>query len=267
MSGNTCKTLKPELVQHIINSFTADFKTGQVFWKVNSKKKRAGDELPARTVVNGSNNLRKHKMVSFTFEGKTKHMKLSRVIFILYWKRDVKPGYLLDHANRDSMDDTMSPTENIRELTVSQNNLNSVSHRGSASRFKGVYFDKKGGYYYAQYRKTTNGVSKSHYLGKQDSEEAAARVYDRAVLQAHGTIAFTNFPATDYPDLISTVKQKSCPFKGVRKQGDKFISQFRHAGKRYYGGTHQTPTDAFAATQYMREELGLQPYPQPAQGV
>lgn len=254
MATPTCKPLKPEFVQHILDTFTADFTTGQVFWKVSSRKRKAGDEVSQTFTANGE-----RKQVHITFEGRQRLLLTSRVIFILYWKRDVRPGFLIDHADRNPLNDTMSPKENLRELTVVQNSLNSAARKGR--KYKGTR-RTSGGRFEARYQ------SKEGYLsfGNHDTEEEAARAYDRGILKLFGDVAYTNFPVTDYPDIVLPRKKHS-PYRGVTKHSGKFVSQFMYQGQSYYGGRFDTPSEAFAVTQATRQGLGLKPYPQPQAGV
>src|SRR5688572_7781938 len=62
-------------------------------------------------------------------EGKETTRSLHRDIL------DCKAGFDIDHINGDGLDNRKS---NLREVTRSQNNCNSVSHPNSTSKYKGV---------------------------------------------------------------------------------------------------------------------------------
>lgn len=254
------KPLPTDLVQYILNTFTADFTTGQIFRKVNTSSRKggkAGTELPRSIGCNSNKIPRQDYRVKITFNKRHKILKVSRVIFILFYGRDVKPGYLLDHADGNSLNNAMFPKPNIRECTPAQNAQNSIKRRGSQCQYKGVNLIKSGKF---QARIVIDGKQKC--LGSFTDEIDAARAYDRAALSAFGTFAKTNFSATDYEDIVLP-KQKACAFRGVVKSGKKFLSQFRHSGQRYYGGSFDNPADAFIVTNACRESLGLSPYPAP----
>ena len=99
---------------------------------------------------------------------------------------DPSPGLEIDHINGDGLDNRRG---NLRAATRSQNNANR-NKRSSAtsSRFKGVIFVP------AHWEANINAQGRQHYLGRFDSEEAAARAYDEAAVMLHGEYAKVNFP-------------------------------------------------------------------------
>ncbi len=97
------------------------------------------------------------------------------------------PGYTVDHANRNTLDNRRS---NLRFCTTSQNKANS-GPRGSwkkYSDFRGVTFDKRRGLWAAQIR--ING--KQCNIGRFPEEIEAARAYDAAAKKAFGEFAQLN---------------------------------------------------------------------------
>lgn len=73
-----------------------------------------------------------------------------------------------DHRNRDKLDNRRA---NLRVVTHAQQMQNLPGHRGSSSRFRGVYWDKARSKWSA--RVQLNGVT--HCLGRFDDEEEAAQ--------------------------------------------------------------------------------------------
>lgn len=98
--------------------------------------------------------------------------------------RLILPGVpLVDHKDCDGLNNRRS---NLRAATARQNSGNSRKIKPASSRFKGVSFDKKR-------NKWVAGIAIN--LGRFDSEEEAARVYDVAAAKIHGEFARLNFPA------------------------------------------------------------------------
>ena len=99
------------------------------------------------------------------------------------------PGHLLvDHIDRNGLNNRRS---NLRFCTSSQNLCNTVSIRGSSSRYKGVCWHKREKQWVAsiQFKK------KSYYLGDFDNEIDAAKAYDKKAKVLHGEFACLNLPS------------------------------------------------------------------------
>lgn len=108
---------------------------------------------------------------------------------IVYMHREIMnnpAGLFVDHKNREGLDNRKS---NLRLATCRQNNCNSIKKRGS-SKYRGVSYCKRR----RKWRATINFNGKHIWLGHFDSEEEAARAYDRAAKIYHGEFAALNFP-------------------------------------------------------------------------
>lgn len=99
-----------------------------------------------------------------------------------------KDGHELDHHNHNKLDNRRS---NIRFSTRNQNNSNKLkTTKPKSSKYKGCSLIKSTG----KWRASITFNKKATNLGHYDSEEDAARVFDRAAIKYHKDFAFLNFP-------------------------------------------------------------------------
>ena len=99
-----------------------------------------------------------------------------------------RKGLLVDHRNRDSLDNRR---DNLRIATHSQNQFNKAkTSEKTSSRFIGVYLEKRSGLWVTK----ISHHGKSIWLGRFKSELAAARAYDTAARKYHKEFARLNFP-------------------------------------------------------------------------
>jgi hypothetical protein len=96
-------------------------------------------------------------------------------------------GMDVDHINHDTLDNRRS---NLRLCLRGENNGNSRKRGKFSSRYKGVSRKKTERLWRASIQQGPRNV----HLGRFESEEEAARVYDAAALEYFGEFALLNFP-------------------------------------------------------------------------
>ena len=95
-----------------------------------------------------------------------------------------EPPLEIDHKDRNGLNNQLN---NLRVATPTQNRVNSF-YKNNTSGYKGVY--KNTGRWEAQIR----CGSKTLYIGRFDSPEEAARIYDKKAREIYGEFAALNFP-------------------------------------------------------------------------
>lgn len=93
-----------------------------------------------------------------------------------------KAGVLIDHVNGNGLDNRK---ENLRAATRSQNGCNRGKNLNNTSGFKGVFWHKSTGKWYAAVRLNR----KLHHLGLFETREEANEVACSFRSQAHGAFA------------------------------------------------------------------------------
>lgn len=124
---------------------------------------------------------------------------------------------LVDHINGLGLDNRK---ENRRLANAQQNAQNREKREGCSSKYIGVSLEKKTGKWTVQ--------CCGKHLGKYDSEEHAAAVYDAYVVMLLGPGAKINGVTSDKPVFIPS-KPASCSLPvGVRPRDGKFYAVFQN---------------------------------------
>jgi hypothetical protein len=158
-------------------------------------------------------------------------------------------GLNIDHRDRDGLNNRR---ENLRLATRSQNQANRVSRTG-ASRFKGVTASKTPG----KWRATVTVDKKTRAYGTYESEEDAARAYNRVAFAAWGDYALLNDVDgwEDFP--IKTTRWPSTEDRGIywHEKAGKWNPRVFRNGRQHYFGLFTTREEAIAARRAYLEKL------------
>lgn len=98
---------------------------------------------------------------------------------------EAKKGEYCDHINGDKLDNRR---ENLRLCTNAQNVQNRRLGKNNTSGFKGVFWDKVASNWYVQI--TAN--RKVFCVGRTETKEEAALLYNKKALEFHGEFALLN---------------------------------------------------------------------------
>lgn len=98
-----------------------------------------------------------------------KYIKMHQLLF----------GKWYDHIDRNKLNNRRY---NLRPCNAKQNLANSSKHRDGDNKYKGVYFDKRKGKYYAQLAETINGKRKRYTGALRSNIEEALK--DRLQMEA-----------------------------------------------------------------------------------
>lgn len=98
------------------------------------------------------------------------------------------PGQIVDHINRDTLDNRR---ENLRLCTIAENSRNTVAlPRHNTSGFRGVCRMRQ------RWAAMIKVAGRQVFLGTFVAPEDAARAYDKAAALYHGDFATLNFGGT-----------------------------------------------------------------------
>lgn len=116
--------------------------------------------------------------------GKQSTFQVARLLLITF--REGFSGGDVDHIDRNPLNNDL---DNLREVTVRENVLNSRMKSTNTSGFRGVNWHKNR----QKWQASIQSEGKQLHLGRFTSKEEAARAYDKAAKELHGEFAQLNF--------------------------------------------------------------------------
>lgn len=155
---------------------------------------------------------------------------------------DAGPYHVIDHINNDTLDNRR---ENLRIVTVSQNNQNKRSQANSSSQYIGVYFDK-------QHKKWVASHSNTRIV-TLTNEVHAAKEYDKYIINLYGKDVKTNFPINSYPSdelkiaKLLKPKKQNLLYTSYDKKREKYRSRINFNKVEYLCGYYDTELEAHFA--------------------
>ncbi len=118
--------------------------------------------------------------INFGKRGKTLHKFLFR-------KQRIEKGYVIDHINRNKLDNRR---ENLRIITQKENSYNRTKNSNSNNTYKGVKLDKKT---LGTYKAIVTKDNIKYEIKDIPDEESAAKIYDMMAEELFGEYAGKNF--------------------------------------------------------------------------
>lgn len=118
-----------------------------------------------------------------------KMKKLHRYVY-KYYNNELSDDLIVDHINNNKLDNRI---QNLRAITIQQNNMNTSSRKNSSSKYVGV--SKREYKNYTKYRALITLDRKSISLGEFDNEIDAAKARDNAIklhYQEYGNLNFSD---------------------------------------------------------------------------
>ena len=149
-----------------------DYRDGKLYWKVRKSNSRTCVGQEAGCL---------HKGVGyFVVKYDRKSRNLHRVIWAYHYG-EIEEGVLIDHINRDPLDNRI---ENLRACNKAQNSANCKVNIRNKLGVKGVSMTRGG-----RFRSVIRKQGKLCYLGTFDTAEEANAAYVKAAKEHHGEFA------------------------------------------------------------------------------
>jgi hypothetical protein len=129
----------------------------------------------------------------------------------------VKKGFVIDHINGNSLDNTRS---NLRKATHQVN----AQNRKSKNKYLGVCWDNS--------RKKYKCQSQDQYIGRFDDEKTAGKAYDKYIIRNFGADSRLNFKYTT--DEIEAIKNEMVENKDRELPANIYLKKNKYQVKFQY---------------------------------
>lgn len=106
---------------------------------------------------------------------------------LLFSNEYIEKGYVIDHINRDKLDNRRN---NLRIITQKENSYNRTKNTNSNNTYKGVKLDKKT---FGTYKASVTKDNIKYEIKDIPDEESAAKIYDIMAEELFGEYAGKNF--------------------------------------------------------------------------
>ena len=163
--------MKPELTQELVRNLF-EYKDGFLYWKVKRQKIQIGKKAGS---FNKSNEY-------YNIKINNKNYLTHRIIFLYHYS--YLPKYI-DHIDRNKLNNNI---ENLRPVTLSQNQWNKKPRKNTSSIYKGVSWQKTANKWKSEIRIN----NKPQYLGLFINEIDAALAYNKKAIELFGEYAYLN---------------------------------------------------------------------------
>ena len=133
-------------------------------------------------MVAGSVDNKGYQQLTVRLNGERRTLSAHRVAWFMYY--GTLPN-VIDHINGDKTDNSI---RNLRNCNNSQNQANSGIQKNNTTGYKGVYFNKPKGNWFAR----INHNNKVIHLGMFETPQKASKAYDKKSKELFGEFHKTN---------------------------------------------------------------------------
>lgn len=142
-----------------------EYRDGSPYWLVNR-----GTRAKAGTIA-GSISIKGYRIIGCRINGKSHHVRSSRLSFYIHNGYLPEMPLVVDHINQIKTDDR---PENLRSATLSQNGRNCSKKQNASSKYKGVSYHQAT----KKWQVRINFDFGENYIGVFNNERDAARIWD-----------------------------------------------------------------------------------------